>query len=126
MYPHTGIVHAKDDLVTCPCPNCGVISREGPRINEGHVGIRFDDWRASGKWEITLDGEPVTDRCTEALAGENGWAILFVNETPRDLCPELRPPFHIKTHPCTNLYWGKVEIRLTQTLLMSRTAQADD
>lgn len=93
----------------CPCPDCGIVERYGPRINEGHVGIREElaDYRVG--WRITLNGYDVTKICEEALAGENGWALLY--QEPLRMCSHST---RMSQHACKNVFWGECSLSLRQ------------
>lgn len=108
-FPHTGVLtgNAAKDWRACPCPDCGIVERYGSRINEGHVGIRFNDWRPN--WKIILNGEDVTARCVEALAGENGWALLY--QPHKRMCSEGSP---MSRHACKNVFWGECSVSTRQ------------
>ena len=72
-----------------PCVLCGNRFR-GPRQGEGHVGVRFGDHaHGRGNWCIELDGANVANDCLEALAGPDGWVIVYVGAA-KTLCPNGR------------------------------------
>jgi hypothetical protein len=63
------------------------------RLHEGHVGVRFGD-AALGGWTVLYEGEDVTDRCVEAVAGtgDAGLVYLYDGEWTQDL-GESEPKF---------------------------------
>lgn len=44
------------------------------RAGEGHLSVRFGD--LGPRYAVLLDGEDVTSRCVEVVAGGDGWAEL--------------------------------------------------
>lgn len=82
------------------CATCNPPAPGAQRLSEAHVGVRFRDNRR-GKWTVRLDGEDVTKRCTEALAGEPGWALLFVRDV------------WCSSHRRTKLHVGHVHVQCT-------------
>ena len=55
---------------------------EGSRLNEGHVGIRFNDnCIRYPSLTVYLDGTDVTKHCNEAVPGDHG-AVIMVNPDP--------------------------------------------
>ena len=84
------------------CLKCRGVELPAERLNEGHVAVRFDqaeskrgeDWdtyraRTTGKhsaygYRAYLNGVEVSNDCTEAVAGTDGWVVLF--DSPRQLC----------------------------------------
>jgi hypothetical protein len=82
------------------CATCNPPVLGSDRSSEVHIGIRFKD-HTRGKWTVLLDGEDVTNRCTEALAGEPGWVVLYVDEDCNG------------THQRTVLQVGHVHVRCT-------------
>jgi hypothetical protein len=83
----------------CRCPACEpALEPSIDRLGEHHVAIRFGDsryaglgtafcfdylfhiddfGRTPGTWHISIDGEPVTSRCYEAIAGDPGRVWLW-------------------------------------------------
>lgn len=97
-----------------------------------HVAARWGDgqraWNAGLQYTVELDGEDVTKRAVEAMAGQPGWVVMEPDPTKArkvaDMAcrgtvganrlhqadPRYLPPEHLRTH----LRKGHVIIRLTE------------
>jgi hypothetical protein len=80
---------------------CHPPSTKTDRLGEQHVGVRFGD--AGRGWSVLLDGEDVTDRCTEAMGGDPGWCLLWAGVR----CCFARPT---GGHVRTELRRGRVQL----------------
>lgn len=83
----------------------------GPRIDERHVGRRLGDGSTgSHRWHVYLNGQNVTERCDEAYAGDDGWVILYDEDTKdhRYVCAFSRRGGD--PHACAIKIWGRVDV----------------
>ncbi len=84
----------------CQCRMCSPDSYpSGPRQGEHHAAVRFGDVAI---WHAWLDGEPVENRCVEALAGKPG--VVYLWSEPPHLCGQCH-----RNH-CEQRFVGDVRI----------------
>jgi hypothetical protein len=86
----------------------------GPnRLDDHHVGTRFGDRNnGSGEWHVLLNGEDVTEHCVEALAGDNGFVIVYDLDGVtgwRYLCP-FGPRIGNRAHALVVKKFGRVDV----------------
>ena len=55
--------------------------RASARLHEGHLGVRFGDWR----FNVTLDGERIID-CIELVMDRDGVGEALCFVSPLDVC----------------------------------------
>lgn len=67
---------------------------DGP-MHEGHVALRFNNV-VPGTVKVFLDGDDVTSRCVEAVAGKFGMVYLYDLDSSgnRYVCPAPGIPGH--------------------------------
>jgi len=86
----------------------------GPgRLAEHHVGTRFGDGNnGSGEWQVLLNGVNVTEQCVEALAGDDGFVIVYDLDGVtgrRYQCP-FGPKTGSKAHALVVKKYGRVDV----------------
>lgn len=85
--------------MTCDC--CEPLTLSPHRLSEGHVAVRFKDTLA---YRVFLNGADVSNDCTEAMAGREGWVILWGG----------RAACHGCNHACQVLRHGEVRVESTE------------
>lgn len=93
----------------CACRKCD-IELPPNRLHEGHLAVRFGD---SGKgYVVTFNGQDISRDCSEAMAGEPGWAIVYGHDYLSE--------GHANYHLCRGGHESTCEVKIEGTVRVSR------
>jgi hypothetical protein len=95
----------------CPCPFCLTVPRRVPVIEGRVLDAQWaSEQRRRGRTvQVTIDGEDVTNNCTLAGEGPEGFVYLFRRDERGHLLPCYEP--HQGPHICTEMRRGHVRIQ---------------